>query len=284
MKYLIKIDGTCDNRPCDIGGKAYNLNILRKHGFKVPVSYVIPVSFYKKYFDQELTSDQISLANVAEISSQMQKAINNQEFVEPMRNDLQRLIDTVSLNKLAVRSSATLEDSEEKSFAGQFDSVLNVPLQIQELLEAIKSVYKSLYSVRALAYCVANNINIVNLHMSVVLQEMIVKPEVAGTIFTFNIKNNSKQQLCIQAVKGLGDKVVDGSGEVVTYNIHRANIKEELAKLSSPIVSTSVLEKLLNKALDIEKIYDGRFQDIEWAAKNGDIFLLQTRAITTVVD
>ncbi len=283
MTYLISLDGTLKHTSEEVGGKAYNLNILKKNKFNIPLSYAVPASFFRQKVKNEIDVGNISFDNISQESQRLQEKIKKQNFLNCIKPDLNELIDsTKSITKYAVRSSATVEDSENNSFAGQFDSILNVQSEVSSLVEAMQAVYSSLFSIRAIAYCIANNIEVSDLVMAMVVQEMIVEPDVAGTLFTYNVENNSADEICIQAVKGLGDKVVDGSGDVVTYNARRSSIQDDLSKIINPITQISTLEKLIEIALQVEKVYEGKFQDIEWAIKDGDIFLLQTRPITTV--
>ncbi len=281
MKYLLEVDGKLEDSVEYLGGKAFNLNILKKYGFNTPVTYVLPSTFLNENLIDRLTFEKIDFDNISEISDQLQTIIKEQKFGDSLINDLKEVIDGKELASYAVRSSATLEDSTDKSFAGQFDTILGVERELSELSEAVKRVYMSLYSLRALVYSIANNLDISDLSMAVIVQEMVSEPEVAGTLFTYDMRNNINDNVCIQAVKGLGDKVVEGSGDITTYTVNKSMWNKDLSRVDNPIIDISLLRELVKLSLKIENNY-GCPQDIEWAVKHGEIYFLQTRPITTL--
>ena len=177
--------------------------------------------------------------------------------------------------KVAVRSSGVNEDGMEKSFAGQFDTFLNI--NRNNLICKITEVHTSARSQRILKYNQG-----IEASIAVVIQEMI-NPSVSGVAFSVNIITGSRDEIMIEATSGLGEKLVSGlvtpdlfvikkdSGNILTHETgdHTITLKpKNLANLTDQI----------NR---IERFY-GHPVDIEWAIANGQIYILQTRPITVL--
>lgn len=281
MKYVIRIDGKNEYELNRIGGKAHNLNLLKKSGFKTPETAVLPVDAFENILLESIEFNDISFENIIEESSRLQSQVKDVEIDDDFIEEIDSLLNEIGDYKLATRSSAPMEDSKELSFAGQFDSVLNVSPTSDDILNSIKQVWASLYSIRALSYCIANDVDISEMRMAVVLQEMIEDPDFAGTVFTYDVKDSSNDQICIQAVTGLGEQVVDGSGDVSTYTIRRTNLEDDFISHANNLLELEHLKELTHKSLEVEKSFKD-FQDIEWAINNGELYFLQTRPITTI--
>ncbi|MCQ2575232.1 MAG: PEP-utilizing enzyme [Treponema sp.] len=177
-------------------------------------------------------------------------------------------------NKLyAVRSSAIDEDSAANSFAGIHDTFLNV--KKSEVLEKILAVVESAHSDVAMNYRRENNLSTENIQISVLLQEM-VDADFAGVLNTINPVTNNISETVISVTKGLGDKLVDGTVDGTTYYLDGKKIE-----IKGPdILNKKILKRLL-KLADELRAKTNRFQDCEFAVKNGKVYFLQSRAITT---
>lgn len=199
----------------------------------------------------------------------------------------------------AVRSSAANEDSKENSFAGQFDTFLYI--KKDDVINKIKDVYMSVFSDRIESYRKENNITEICVP-SVVVQKM-VNAEKAGVAFGANPVSSNIKEVLVTAVYGLGSSLVDGVATSDTYVVKENEITKEIAKKdylherdeSGNIVQKDVEESLKDKQVltdeEILKVRDlvqnasdffGRYQDIEWAFENGELYLLQSRPITTL--
>lgn len=223
------------------GGKAANLGFLTQNGFNVPEGFCISTKTNR--IDEKIKSEIIK------------------EFKKLK-------------SKVAVRSSATAEDSRNLSFAGQFDTFLNIDHE-KQLFNAIKKCKNSVKSDRVKIYL--KNKKLGSINMAVIIQKM-VKADYAGVIFT--IDPIHKKDILIEIVKGLGDKLVSGTVTPNNYLINRKNMdinnKLELFKLDNKLI-----KNLAKIALKIESLYKNP-QDIEFAIKNNSIFILQSRPITTL--
>lgn len=164
-----------------VGGKAANLGELYNNGFNVPNAFSISTKLYQDY-------------------------CKNGELSKDTKNDILSGFKKLGKN-VSVRSSATAEDLESASFAGQYSSFLNIDSE-KKLFDSIIKCFESVKSKRAKAYIKKNKIkNTIN--MAVIIQEMI--PSVfSGVVFTVNPVNNNIDQVLIESVKGLGESLVSG--------------------------------------------------------------------------
>ncbi|GKT07676.1 PEP/pyruvate-binding domain-containing protein [Desulforhabdus sp. TSK] len=203
--------------------------------------------------------------------------------------------------RFAVRSSAWGEDGEY-SFAGQYESVLNVPSK--SILEAYKRVLASAYSMEAWHYRMQRGYHEHELAMAVGCQ-LMVDAEVSGAMYTYAPLSTENEQMLISAAWGLGPSVVQGMAESDTIFIDRTPpyrfqsmdvaSKEMMlipkadsgtewtqvpeALRNAPSLNAEQMEKLAQAALVIEK-YQKRPQDVEWAFdKDGKLFILQSRPL-----
>ena len=229
-----------------VGGKAANLARLKNGGFRVPDAFVITTLVQEK------------------ISPDLEKEVFH---------NFQKL----KTKKVAIRSSATCEDQKNISFAGQFESYLSVPEK--GFIQAIKKCWKSCRNQTVLNYARHHHISHQSIKMAVIVQEMIFA-EKGGVIFTKDALKNDSNHLTIEAASGLGENVVSGivnPERVVVKKMHKQVI--EKLSLTGKVLTDKEINELIEIGLKIEKFY-GSPQDIEWAIKNNQIYILQSRPIT----
>ncbi len=203
---------------------------------------------------------------------------------------------------VAVRSSATTEDLPEASFAGQQDTFLNVKGS-SELLTNIKKCFSSLFTPRATYYRNKKKFRHEQASLAVIVQKMIDSDK-SGVIFSKD-PSMKKDHVIIEAVFGLGEGIVSGKItpdryyiskelEIQNKEIGKKKIavtrdsggKKEVVKLKEEISEKQVLKeheikKLAGIALKLEEHYK-KPQDIEFAIENNEIYIVQTRPITTL--
>lgn len=228
-----------------VGGKAEGLSRLISLGLNVPPGFVI------------------------------QHALPGQ-----MPADLSKHYHGIGGGAVAVRSSAIGEDSADASFAGQYETILNVEGD-DELVKAIEHCLHSIQSVHAAAYKNDKKSGEA-VEMAVVVQEM-VPATVAGVLFTADPVTNSRQQIVIDAVSGLGEKLVSGEATPDHYVLDRSGklLEQDLCG-SKPLLTDKQIQKLLKDALNAEEQM-GFPLDMEWAIdSDGDLYWLQARPITTL--
>jgi rifampicin phosphotransferase len=178
---------------------------------------------------------------------------------------LENTLPQLKSSKLMVRSSAIGEDSVDHSFAGQLDSFISSP-NLKEVSQYIQRCWDSLEGERAIEYGARRGKTLDS--MGVILQEMI-EPDFAGVLFTHSPANYDESLL--EYVNGHAEKLV--SGEVTPESV-------SFARGSNPNGIPFPVEKLLQAAGKILQIYRSP-QDIEWAVRDGEVFIVQTRPITT---
>lgn len=211
-----------------------------------------------------------------------------------------KILDKTKEVFVAVRSSATTEDLASASFAGQQETFLNVKGK-EELLKKIKKCFSSLYTPRAIYYREKRGFHHAKALLAVVVQKMI-NAEKSGVLFTKNpIRDDNN--VSIEAVFGLGEGIVSGkinpdnylvSPELEILEKKIADKKKALIKAESGTEETRLTEekskkqvltdgeikRLADYGLQIERYYN-KPQDIEFAIENREIYIVQSRPITT---
>lgn len=226
------------------GGKAVNLGKLIQAGLPVPTGFAVSLDAFD---------------NTGKLSVECRKQIKSLLIQDRL---------------YAVRSSATVEDADEASWAGQFETYLNV--ESAEVIKRIEACHKAIKS-RAKAYATQQTTNKKQAaQVAVVVQEMVTA-KYAGVMFTRNPSDGSNQIL-IEYVRGLGESLVHGDAdpERIVWSRTKRVIKEQTEQ--EPPIPASQLIKLAQK---IEKSF-GVPQDIEWAYDGQQIWIVQSRPITTL--
>ena len=233
-----------------VGGKASSLLALHKAGLDIPPFFILTTKAVQHLINQDV----------------------DKKFILEIKNIYKTIIKK---GKVAVRSSATIEDSRKSSFAGQFKTVLNV--DINNLYEAIKEVYSSISNVEAVYGPRIKHRS--KIEMSIIIQKM-VNSDKAGVIFTADPVDGNKDKIIIEVVKGLGEALVSGSKTPTRYYISKTD-GSILNRSGKNLITVRELKQLYNMAISIEKLF-GHPQDIEFAVKKGKIYILQSRDITTL--
>jgi pyruvate,water dikinase len=175
---------------------------------------------------------------------------------------------------LAVRSSALGEDSAQASFAGEFESVLNVQSD-EEIREAVRVVRLSRHAARVQAYSQAQGLRGAEHDVAIVIQKMI-QADFSGVLFTADPLTGNLMQMTGNFVAGLGDKLVSGQVSAAEFTFARPE-----GVYTGPAELSRAAKSLHREAHEIEHEL-GCPQDIEWALAGGKVFILQARPITTL--
>jgi pyruvate,water dikinase len=203
----------------------------------------------------------------------------------------------------AVRSSATVEDLPEASFAGQHDSFLNVRGR-EAVVAAVKNCWLSLFSERAILYRMRTGVPPGRAQMAVIVQQLI-EADAAGVMFTTNPAGGPSDTILIEAAFGLGEAVVQGKVAPDRIEVSRSGLRvvrrdtglkrvrfvaakdgvceQPLAaeKAGAPALEDEGAARLAGLGLEVERVLGGPL-DIEWCARGGEIQLLQARAVTAL--
>ena len=278
IKHFSEIDDTDLLR---VGGKGLNLGKLTRAGFSVPNGFCVTTDAYR--------------LSVQGLSEQNEGSIKDIELSPKLIAEIRIAEEKLRTTTFAVRSSATAEDLAEASFAGQQDTFLNVTPD--ELLDALKACWASLWSERAITYRQTQKIADEGLAMAVVMQEMC-EADVSGVLFTVAPFNENAS--IIESNWGFGESVVSGAitpdsfqvsrktGEILEKNVATkcemvtaAGVSEVPATQQDvPSLTNTQLKELTQLGMQVETHY-GQPMDIEWALADGQFVLLQSRYITT---
>ncbi len=242
-----------------VGGKASSLALLYQHDFPVPEGFVVTTKFFNIFLEEN---------KPIEFSNQDIKTIN-------------QYIDDCSPHGLvAVRSSASVEDSNNQSYAGQFDSFLNV--EKDNVPEAVKKCWHSMHNIRVQRYARGKN---TNLKMAVIVQKMIA-PEVSGVAFSAHPVSGDKNSIVIEAVLGSNELLVQGA---ITPDLYI--VGKNFTILDKKIVpqaenhqqklSDDQIVDVARLVADVKDFFNVEV-DVEWAIENEKLFILQSRPITTI--
>jgi pyruvate,water dikinase len=299
------------------GGKGASLARLSAADLPVPAAFVVTTAAYERFVKQnDLEQGILTALQPVDISQpatlegasrtiagliapgSMPRAVDEaiaREYAELGRSEL----------SVAVRSSATAEDLPGMSFAGQQESFLNIRGE-QQVLDAVKRCWASLWTARAIGYRLRMGINQQTLSMAVVVQRMVLS-EVSGVLFTANPTTGRRTELVANASYGLGEAVVSGEVTPDRFVMDKADLSLKEAVLGDKRVSIRSADEqgtitetvpqdrraklaltegsareLGRLAVRVEQQFGGVPQDLEWAIADGRIWLLQARPMTAL--
>lgn len=302
------------------GGKGANLGELTAAGLPVPEGFVIGAPAYEAFCAHNHLRERIAAlldgvdfedtAALQEASAQTRSLIEQASVPDAVASAVgqayERLVGSLEAPApVAVRSSATAEDTEAASFAGMNETFLNVAGS-ESVLDAVKRCWRSLFGSRTVYYRAVNGLSQAGMDIAVVVQRQIASTR-AGVMFTVNPATGDRDEIVIEGSFGLGESVVSGSVSpdrwVVdkrTFALHRREVRrKELAVESVPSGGTVTRElseqealrpalsddeavQVARLGLQIERHY-GAPQDTEWAFdESGALWMLQSRPITTL--
>ena len=227
----------------------------------------------------------------------LKKRLSNWRFA------INKLKHVFNLPLVAVRSSATAEDLPSASFAGQQETFLNIKGE-NSLILHVKKCWSSLFTPRAIYYRQQMKFDHFKVGLAVVVQRM-VQSEKSGIAFSIDPMTNNKNKIVIEAIKGLGEYIVGGKVSPDHYEVDKKSfviLKKEIKKQSVKLIKSGIKnkevrltkkeaesQKITNEEIikiallvaDIEKHYYFP-QDIEWAIEKDQVFIVQSRPITTI--
>ena len=177
-----------------------------------------------------------------------------------------------------MRSSGCAEDSDIASYAGQQETFLNV-FGAADVCRRIVECWASFFSERALFYR-ARKGSLDDLRMAVVVQQM-VEPEKAGVLFTCDAVQRRRDRMIVEAVFGLGEQVVSGQVTPDHYVVDRGGRVKRETVPNGGVLDAAEIELLAALGRRLEERF-GMPQDIEWALAGGELYLLQSRPVTTL--
>jgi phosphoenolpyruvate synthase/pyruvate phosphate dikinase len=299
----------------NIGGKAFHLIQIIEKGHNIPPGILLTTQTFTQLlslnkihkFVEELILDlkqDVEYEKIKQTSTKIRNLIESIQIPEELEIKIMDM--TNEKESYAVRSSSIFEDSKEFSFAGYFESFLNV--NKYDLIKHIKIVWSSLFNVNAISYLLENKIKGDEIldswisGMCVIIQKQI-ESEKSGVMFTANPKNGNRNRILIDSNYGLGDLLVNGKVNPDSYEIKKPslsiskkcgekfsksigskegftevvpNSKEDQIKF---VLSDDEIKDLCNIGVNIESVFGNTPQDIEWCIENKKIYILQCRPI-----
>ena len=181
--------------------------------------------------------------------------------------------------KVAVRSSSVEEDGNQSSFAGQFDSFLNVA--ISNIGDHAYKVWDSAFSEHVDAYRESRGVT-GDVPVPAVLVQRMVDADVAGVAFSADPVTGDSNTAVVAATAGVGESLVSGERQGDTWHVARnGKIKHRELESGKPVLTDRQVRKIARLVRNVSD-HCGSAQDIEWAIENDRIFLLQSRDITAL--
>lgn len=309
-------DITLRDRP-RVGGKGGSLGELARAGVAVPAGFVVCTAAFERFLatlekegavrPQVERLDEHDLDEITAVSKRLRARIESTPLPQDLQAELlsahAHLCGGLADSSVAVRSSATSEDTEGASFAGLQDTYLWVT-GAENAMQSVRSCWASLYSAPSIAYRRKHRLPEEGVAMAVVIQRM-VNARAAGVMFTRSPLSGDRSVITIEGAWGLGSAVVNGevtpdrfviakiTGEISVRIISEKHIEHVPApgggvretdapqeRRTTPCLRDDEIAALKEIGCKVERLY-GRPQDIEWAIDHsGEIFLLQSRPET----
>lgn len=296
-----------------VGGKGANLGEMTKAGFPVPQGFCVTTRAYRAFIQQSSEINRLfdlldrlnpdDLEQTRKLGQSIREHLQSIPMPEDIKVCILEAFHTAGKDKAyAIRSSATAEDLPSASFAGQQETYLNIRGS-EQLLEAIKKCWVSLFTDRAITYRAKNSFGHHSVFLSVVVQEMVF-PEIAGVMFTADPLTGRRKTVSVNASFGLGEALVSGLVTADSYQVRSGKItKKEIGKKKIAIYPLpeggTATEDLPPEKQEQQVLEDGRIielaklgqkienhygleQDIEWAYAEGKFYILQSRPITSL--
>jgi len=297
-----------------VGGKGASLGELTGAGLPVPPGFVVTAGTYRSFIEETGIDEELFAAvdvdsddskALAQASKRAEELILETDIPEEMRQGILDAYDDLGDGQafVAVRSSATAEDLPDASFAGQQETFLNITRE--DLVQRVKECWASLFTQRAIYYREEQGFDHDIVDIAVVVQRM-VDAEKSGVMFTSH-PSTGEPEIIIEAAWGLGEAVVSGSVSPDNYVVERetATVEEvtvadkkilmekdaetgETVERAVPddmrnqqVLDESEIERLVDLGRQVEDHY-GTPQDVEWAIFEGEVYMLQSRPITTI--
>jgi pyruvate,water dikinase len=263
------------------GGKGASLARMSAEGLPVPPGFVIPSYVLQDSIDAERMRELAASRSARELQELVAATEPPKLKITAAYEELvgaRRKAKPVSDKKVAVRSSAVAEDSEAASYAGQQETYLFVE-GAEEVCRRVVDCWASFFSERALFYRSEKG-SLDDLRMAVVVQKM-VDPKKSGVIFTVDPVRRRRDRMVVEAVRGVGEQVVSGE---VTPDHYVLDLKGKIKRekiVDDRVLTDEELQRLGALGRKLEELH-GVAQDIEWAMVGEEIYLLQSRPVTTV--
>jgi len=305
-----------------VGGKGANLGEMTKAGVPVPPGFIVTADAYFHFLEESglrpkvsqllSTIDPNDSAQLQKVAAEIRRMITEAEMGAEVAADIRRAYREMGEGPVAVRSSATAEDLPEASFAGQQSTFLNVVGE-EAVVTAAQACWASLFEARAIFYRAEGGFDHMKVGIAVPIQRM-VQSQRSGVMFTMEPVSGDKSKVAIEAIYGLGEAIVSGAVTPDLYVVDKESLTirektvadQEKQLIANPDSTTSTednirwvdipkddgkLQKLSDKQIvalaeigrRVEEYY-GTPQDLEWAEREGELYIVQTRPVTVTAE
>ena len=279
-----------------LGGKGAALIQLTQLGLEVPAGFIVTVNCFQAWctalsdsviWQRLLDTDPNNLDAFTAACDDLKKSAAELVFGQPFSDQIDRACKLLATRTVAVRSSSPEEDLSGTSFAGLYETYLEV--SSTDLNSAIRNCFISCLDARVFLYKHHHGLPLTFPRIAVVVQTQI-QSEVSGVLFSINPINNDFDEAVINATFGLGEALVAGditpdswtvnklSGEIINFSLgDKGGKQSEMASLSNRQIND-----LIKTSTVIEKSY-GQPIDVEWAITTDQLFILQARPVTSYI-
>ena len=318
QKAIVWFDEVSKEDVATVGGKGANLGEMTKAKIPVPPGFIVTADAYFDFLEKAKLTDRISRLlkplnpdnsnQLHQIAGQVKQIISDTPIPPEITGEIEQSYKKMGGGLVAVRSSATAEDLPEASFAGQQRTFLNIEGE-KEVITAVQGCWASLFEPRAIFYRHQQGFDHFQVGIAVPVQRM-VQSQASGVMFTVEPVTSDSNHIVIEAVYGLGEAIVSGEVTPDLYIVDKkgtkivskksarqeqqlvrnpgatgeeANIWAEIAaeEQGKQKVTDAEITKIATLGKKLEDWY--KFpQDIEWAKENSEIFIVQTRPVTTI--
>jgi len=287
----------------EVGGKNASLGEMYRNltaeGVRVPNGFAVTSSAYRYLLDtnnawEKLHAllDDIDVNNIDELQTkgkQCREIIQNCMIPEDLKNEI--LASYSELKKeygeglsLAVRSSATAEDSPEASFAGQNDTYLNISSE-EELLDAYKRCLASNFTDRSIHYKHDNNFDYLKVYLSVVVMKM-VRSDIgaSGVMFSLDTETGFKDVVFINAAPGLGENVVQGTINPDAFYVHKPTFNKGFRSILKRSLGSKEKKMIFTDTINLDNIAVEYTKNISTTPEEQNHFCLTDDAVMVLAD
>ena len=296
----------------EAGGKGSSLGEMTRAGLPVPSGFVVVAAAFERFLKETDLAAEIEAVlkrvkhedanSVAKASSEIRDMMGKANMPDDLEREIKTAFKKLNAKFVAVRSSATAEDSKVASWAGELETYLNV--REKNLVRSVMKCWSSLFTPRAIFYRFEKKLHKKPVSVAVVVQKM-VQSEVSGICFTVHPVTKDRNQMVIEAGFGLGEAIVGGLVTPDNYIVHKnafSVLDINVSQQSMMITRTpkgNIQKKLSAQAGGKQKLTGRQIvelakicrkieqhyrhpQDIEWAFEKGKFYITQSRPITTL--
>jgi pyruvate,water dikinase len=312
--YVLGLQEIDQTQVAVVGGKGAHLGELsRIEGIRVPTGFCVTTDAFRRIMAEAPSIDdrldRLSLLNpddretIRTLSAEIRRTLEGIAIPADLAAAIIRALAQIGERAAyAVRSSATAEDLPMASFAGQQDTYLNI-VGPAVMLEHISRCWASLFTERAVTYRLRNGFDHRNVHMAVVVQQMVF-PEAAGVLFTADPVTSNRKVATVEATFGLGEALVSGLVNADMYKVRDGEVVAKAVATKQLAIHASPAGGTQEEAIDPEwqeqpaltdaqvvrlaqlgrriEAHFGHPQDIEWCLVDDGFHIVQSRPITTL--